>query len=246
MDGAGNLYGTVGGGLYGGAIFKLATDGTEHVLYSFCSQLKCADGAGPKGGLIFDGAGNLYGTTLWGGNTHCYNHQGCGTVFRLAPDGTETVLYAFCRKYRAGCPDGANPLTGMTADNAGNLYGTTANDNVFKLAPDDTLTVLHSFCLTDCKDGTNPQGGLIVDSTGNLYGTTYVAGAHGGGTVFKLAPDRKLTVLHSFTNCTESACPDGESPAAPLVMDSSGSIYGTTTSGGIDGGGVLFKLVPRQ
>ena len=127
MDAAGNLYGTtkVGGtggtgGAFGqGVVFKLAPDGTETVLYSFCSQANCTDGLQPFAGLIMDAAGNLYGTTLNGGIG-----SGSGVVFKLAPDGTQTVLYSFCSQ--ANCTDGLAPQAGLLMDAAGNLYGTTA------------------------------------------------------------------------------------------------------------------------
>jgi len=252
-DSAGNLYGTTnGGGQNGrGVVFRIAPDGTETVLYSFCSQYKCADGAAPFGGLIFDNAGNLYGTTYQGGHSSCYprRHSGCGTVFKLAPDGTETVLYAFCHKYKAGCPDGANPVAGLIADNAGNLYGTTVTgtDSLFKLAPDGTLTVLHAFCsLANCADGSGSRGALIADGAGNLYGTTHDGGVNSGGTVFELAPSGTFTVLHSFAYCSDLPCSDGDEPAAPLLMDGAGAIYGTTEYGGKGDWGLIFKLVPRQ
>src|ERR1700733_13624957 len=92
------------------------------VLYSFCQQPNCADGALPNGPLVADSAGNLYGTTYYGGSTNCFD--GCGTVFRLAPDGTETVSYAFCSKDTA-CPDGNNPDSPLILDSSGTLYGTT-------------------------------------------------------------------------------------------------------------------------
>jgi uncharacterized repeat protein (TIGR03803 family) len=124
MDGAGNLYGTTsaGGGTFGGVVFKLAPDGTETVLYSFCSQSGCADGSDPEAGLIMDGAGNLYGTTYSGGSA---GFAGRGVVFRLAPDGTETVLYSFCSQ--SNCADGSYPEAGLIMDGAGNLYGTTVS-----------------------------------------------------------------------------------------------------------------------
>src|SRR5262249_5258946 len=150
---------------------KLAPDGTETTLYSFCQKPNCADGSTPKAALISDSAGNLYGTT-WSGGAH----QG-GTVFMLTPAGKEKVLYSFCRK--AKCADGAQPYAGLLADGAGNLYGTTVTGGknnagtVFKIGPDGAETVLHSFCLSlGCGDGRNPYGGLIADSAGNLYGTT--------------------------------------------------------------------------
>jgi len=205
MDAAGNLYGTtvIGGagvdcgGPSCGVVFKLAPDGTQTVLYSFCPQSGCADGAGPRAGLIMDAAGNLYGTTKGGGA------GGTGVVFKLAPDGTETVLYSFCSQ--ANCTDGATPVAGLIMDAAGNLYGTTLSGGgtpnpdlpppsqgvVFALAPDGTETVLYSFCsqLPNCTDGARP-GAVIMDVAGNLDGTTALGGIAPGnsGVVFALTP----------------------------------------------------------
>ena len=121
LDQKGNLYGTTpGGGSDGyGAVFKLAPDGTETVLYSFMGG---NDGAAPFAGLLTDKKGNFYGTTAdGGGSDSCY--YGCGTVFKLAPDGTETVLYRFCSQLE--CADGTEPSDSLIVDKKGNLYGTT-------------------------------------------------------------------------------------------------------------------------
>jgi uncharacterized repeat protein (TIGR03803 family) len=189
-DAAGNLYGTtVRGGSTGctgsgcGTVFKLAPNGTETVLYTFQGGL---DGANPLGSLIADAAGNLYGTTENGGSTGCFNNGGCGTVFKIAPDGTETLLYAF-----QGGSDGINPEAGLVADASGNLYGTTTfggakmKGTVFRLAPNGTETVLYSF--QGKSDGGVPYAGLISDAAGNLYGTTEFGGVSKQyGVVFKI------------------------------------------------------------
>src|SRR5215469_2122652 len=203
-DKAGNLYGTTysGGGNAGcGIVFKLAPDGTESVLHVFGSG---RDGCNPWAGVVMDAAGNLYGTTVSGGGTGC-SPYGCGTVFKIATDGTETVLHAF-----ADVPDGANPYSPLLMDKAGNLYGTTeyggtnlpagSVGTVFKIAPDGTESVLHAF---DYTDGSYPTAGLIMDKAGNLFGTT----AWGSiiGAVFKLAPDGTETVLHTFTDVPDGA-----------------------------------------
>jgi uncharacterized repeat protein (TIGR03803 family) len=212
-------------------------------------------GAYPSSSLIFDKAGNLYGTTTDGGD--CYP---CGTVFELTPnlDGswTESVLHSF------NGSDGAYPAAGLIFDAGGNLYGTTYLGGqflcggsgcgvVFKLAPNQdgswTESVLHSF---NNRDGATPSSRLIFDKAGNLYGmTTDGGGAHGVGTVFKLAPNQDgswtESVLHSFNGS------DGASPAAGLIFDAGGNLYGTTYSGGqlLCGGsgcGVVFRLAPNQ
>ena len=169
-------------------MFKLAPGGTETVLYSFKAR---GDGAFPEAGLIADSAGNLYGTTEYGGASGCAGGAGCGTVFKLSPSGTETVLYSF-----TGGSDGGTPRAGLIADSSGNLYGTTYQGAacptapgftygcgvVFKLAPGGTETVLHS--LAGVPDGALSYAGLIADSAGNLYGTTLEGGASIDGAVF--------------------------------------------------------------
>jgi uncharacterized repeat protein (TIGR03803 family) len=125
-DTAGNLYGTtsIGGSHQCGTVFKLDTTGKETVLYSFCSVTRAEDGRNPHAGLIGDAAGNLYGTTLYGGSTACvWGNRGCGVVFKLDTNGNETVLYNFCSE--KNCTDGAVPYAGLVRDAAGNLYGTT-------------------------------------------------------------------------------------------------------------------------
>ncbi len=281
-DSAGNLYGTTGAGgstncFDGcGTVFRLAPDGTETVLHAFCSKdASCPDGEYPQSPLILDSFGNLYGTTASGGLTNCF--EGCGTVFKLAPDGTETVLYSFCS--RSGCADGAGPSGGVIMDRRGNLYGTTGTGGtvgtscnqygcgtVFKLAPDGKEKVLYSFCSQDsCADGFYPNGGLVRDRDGNLYGTTPYGGANsyncaylfGGnfcGTIFKVSPTGVETVLYSF--CSSPNCSDGAEPAAGVVLDKNGNLYGTATAGGtlnqncpsgvneIGSCGVVFELEP--
>jgi uncharacterized repeat protein (TIGR03803 family) len=213
---------------------------TYIVLHSFDN----ADGATPYAGLIRDTAGNLYGTTTYGGATStCSPPSGCGVVFKLSPTGTETVLHTF-----TGGADGGYPSAGLIQDAAGNLYGTTGGGGatstcnapygcgvVFKLSPTGAETVLHSF---DGADGAGPVAGLVRDAAGNLYGTTVSGGASGNGVVFKLSPTGAETVLHSFTGA------DGANPYASLVRDTTGNLYGTTYDGGAHGGGVVFKLSP--
>jgi uncharacterized repeat protein (TIGR03803 family) len=240
-DKNGNLYGTTaaggkgGGADGGGTVYQLAPDGTETVLYSFCSRTVCADGSGPQGGLIADKKGNLYGTTAGGGSGYtCGEQTGCGAVFKLARDGTESVLYSFCTL--ASCSDGRGPNATLI-DRAGNLYGTTSGGGaqnggtVFRIATDGTESVVYSFgSLTNCADGCDPLGNLIADTNGNLYGTTYQGGGtcpDGCGTVFKVAPDGTETVLHAFTGGS-----DGANPYAGLLGDKTGNLYGTTELGG--------------
>jgi uncharacterized repeat protein (TIGR03803 family) len=267
LDQKGDLYGVAGsGGAHKyGVVFEVTPQGKEIVLYNFCAQSGCADGRYPTAGLVFDQKGNLYGTTYWGGaykNSFC---GGCGVVFKLSPEGKETVLYRFCA--HGTCLDGANP-NGVVFDQNGNLYGTTNIGGVhelcalgtvgcgvvFKLTPQGKETVLYSFCALDgenCSDGQFPNTGLVFDQNGNLYSTTESGGASGTGTVFKLTPKGKEIVLHSF--CAQNNCTDGQAPLIGPIIDQKGNLYGTTDLGGgndycpsaPDGCGVVFKFTPK-
>ncbi|MGH6840231.1 MAG: choice-of-anchor tandem repeat GloVer-containing protein, partial [Methylocella sp.] len=247
-DSSGNLYGTTegGGASDSGTVFKLTPGGTETVLYSFCSVPSCSDGRFPSAGLIAGSNGNLFGTTAAGGASDF------GTVFKVTPGGTETVLYSF-----TGGGDGGVPEAGLIADSSVNLYGTTYAGGasfsgfcggggcgvVFKLSPGGTYTVLYRF--TGGNDGGTPFAGLIADTSGNLYGTASSGGASNDGVVFKLTPGGTETVLYSF----KAGPSDGAFPLAGLIADSSGNLYGTTESGGTGciaefGCGTVFKLSP--
>ena len=254
-DSAGNLYGTtLNGGAYsvvGGTVFKIDSAGQETVLYSFCAS-NCLDGQAPESGLVRDAAGNLFGTT-GGGGTHSD-----GTVFKVDTTGKETVLYNFCSVGGTSCTDGNFPFAGLIEDAAGNFYGTTerggANNKgtVFKVGTAGTETVLYSFCSTggfNCTDGSQPGAGLIEDAEGNLYGTTLFGGANftinfgqDSGTVFKLDTTGHETVLYSFCSVGGSNCTDGSNPAAGLIADAAGNLYGTTGSGGAGTDGTVFEL----
>jgi uncharacterized repeat protein (TIGR03803 family) len=272
FDQEGNLYGTTerGGAQidgYGtGVVFRVSPQGKETVLYTFCPQTGCTDGNWPLDGLVFDQKGDLYGTTYYGGA------YGNGTVFKLTPKGKEAVLYSFCPQGGFSCTDGEGPWAGVVFDQKGNLYGTTLKGGaaynsdcdfgcgvVFKVSPEGNETVLYSFCeQANCADGAQPYAGVVLDQKGNLYGTTYSGGNNknricdpaGCGLVFKLTPEGKETVLHRF--CAESKCVDGLGPAAGVVFDQKGNLYGTTYSGGAysnrtcsSGCGVVFKLTPK-
>jgi uncharacterized repeat protein (TIGR03803 family) len=207
------------------------------------------DGYGPYVGLIFDSVGNLYGTTFWGGA------YGFGTVFRLSPNENGGWTEKVVNSFNADGTDGYRPDAGLIFDQAGNLYGTTYSGGahgdygtVFKLARNSnggwTESVIHSFN-NDGTDGHEPAAGLIFDPPGNIYGTTYYGGAYDYGTVFKLArnSDGGWTerVLHSFNN--DGA--DGYEPAAALIFDQAGSLYGTTPNGGAYDSGTVFQLTPN-
>lgn len=256
LDSAGNLYGTtVGGGAYGqGTVFELTPNSngrwTEHVLHDFAGG---KDGAAPYAGPIFDAAGNLYGTTRYGGAS------GSGTVFQLTPDSnshwSERVLHQF-----TGGKDGGEPWSGVILDSSGNLYGTTSGGGnssdcaysscgvVFELTPSANggwqEKVLHSFT---GKDGGSPLASLVFDGRGNLYGTTDWDSVYLGGTVFELnhGSNGEWTehVLHRFSRGS-----DGAHPVAGLILGAASHLYGTTEFGGelgaCGGGGcgVVFEL----
>jgi uncharacterized repeat protein (TIGR03803 family) len=256
FDKAGNLFGTTAGGgdSNHGTVFELTppaagkTGWIEQVLYSFAgSENAGPDGADPDADLIFDKAGNLYGTTN-GGGTH-----GRGTVFELMPPAagqtgwTEQVLHSF-----GGHNDGTNPDAGLIFDEAGNLYGTTGfNGTVFELMPPATRQtgwteqVLHRFTGRG-GDGASPYAGLIFDGAGNLYGTTVSGGGFNQGTVFELTPPAAgksgwtERILHSFP----AFGTDGAAPEAGLIFDRAGNLYGTTNGGGTHGHGTVFELMP--
>jgi uncharacterized repeat protein (TIGR03803 family) len=191
----------------------LDTGHRETVLHAF----KGIDGATPYGALVLDGAGNVYGTTSAGGDA------GLGTVFKVDPQGVETVLYSF-----TGSPDGANPYAGLVMDNSGNLYGTAENGGafgfgtVFKIDASGIETVLHSFAGSPT-DGADPKARLIVDQNGNLYGTTFTGGSSNSGTVFKIDTTGTEIILYNFTGGS-----DGGNPFGGVTLDANGLLYGTT------------------
>ena len=261
FDRAGNLYGTTsfGGAYTDGTVFELSPNGTGgfiyHLLYSFNPNI--GDGVNPYGALVFDNAGNLYGTTYGGGGGKY------GTVFELSPQAggvwTESIVHSF--KPQQG--DGRNPYAGLMIDGKGNLYGTTSQGGsgttcgssgcgtVFELIPRGggvwTEKILHSFD-GGTIDGESPVASVVLH-TGKLYGTTQVGGSGGSvnsGTVFELAPDGSggwtETILHSFTN----GGVDGYNPDAAVVFDSAGNLYGTTNAGGANGYGTVFELSPNS
>ena len=233
MDGAGNLYGTpAGGGTNGyGTVFTINAAGTESVVYSFKGGT--TDGDSPFGQLVMDSAGNLYGTTSGGGA------NGDGTVFKITAAGTESVLHSFV----GGTTDGQQPIAGLVMDSAGNLYGTTSfggeNDDgtVFKISAGGTASILYSF-KGGTTDGKVPDSGVIMDGAGNLYGTTSMGGANGDGTVYEISAAGTESILHSFDGYPT----DGQLPWAGLAMDNAGNLYGTTTEGGANDDGTVFKI----
>ncbi len=241
LDGSGNLYGTtVVGGTYAcGTVFKLAPQASppwqETVLYSFGCF---ADGKNPHGGVTFDPAGNLDGTTTSGGSGPSCGSSGCGVVFQLSP-ATEKVLHSF-----TGGSDGFGPGGGVTFDGSRHLYGTTPDGGtysqgvVYEVAPSGRERVVHAF--TGGKDGGVGSLGLLLLESGSLYGVTEEGGAHGFGTAFKLSESGKrqpLSTLYAF-----KGKPDAASPYGGLVADAAGDLFGTTYYGGTNGIGTVFEL----
>lgn len=222
---------------------------TQDLLYIFAGG---NDGAFPNGNLIFDTAGNLYGTTVGGGGV-C-DGSNCGTVFPLTPnsDGgwTESVLHAF-----TGGSDGVLPNGGLVFDTAGNLYGTTDSGGVtygccgtvFEMSPIAggwTKRVIYTFNSGSGQDGGDPNGSMIFDQAGNLYGVAALGGLYGGGIVFELkrAADGiwHEQILHNFGNGE-----DGLNPVCNLIFDAEGNLYGTTSHGGAHSAGIVFELARR-
>jgi uncharacterized repeat protein (TIGR03803 family) len=215
---------------------------TFTVLHSFTGG---ADGANPSEGLVVDSAGNLYGTTYDGGTGNCNqgSQQGCGTVFKVTNQGTETVLYSF-----QGGSDGEFPWAGLGLDNKGRLFGTTVDGGlgfgiVFSLDESGIEHILHRF--TGAKDGAYPYASLTLDRAGHLFGTSTAGGnlhcgdvSKGCGTLFELHASRGA-VFHSFAG----APADGNSPGyGAVVIDSSGNLYGTTGEGGSANYGTVYKV----
>jgi uncharacterized repeat protein (TIGR03803 family) len=266
FDANGNLYGVTyfagdpDEGICCGVVFQLASDGAEgwnfNVIHTFTGS--DFDGEAPSGSVVFDAAGNMYGTTQIGGAGFC------GVVYELKPmpDGRweEKILHHF-NNYRNGViNDGCMPSSYLVFDKQGNIYGTTqrtgASDcatnagcgTVFELSPQAngtwSETQIHRFPNTGTTDGIGPYGGLVFDIAGNLWGTTQAGGTTGQGTVFELTPAEdgkwKERVAFNFTGDDT-----GWFPVAGLTPDSAGNLYGTTFYGGRGGVGVVFGLTPH-
>lgn len=260
VEGAdGNFYGTTAfGGANKGSVCDSEGCGTVFqlspifpykltVLYSFCAQNGCADGASPYAGLVQGIDGNFYGTTAGGGTDRSY-----GTIFKITPEGSLTTIHTF------DLSDGDGP-NGLVQGSDGNLYGTTGagganNDSncgnfgcgtAFKLRPTFPyqLTTLYNFCShAHCPDGAQPFAAMVLATDGSFYGTTYAGGSQSNaGTLFRITAEGALTTLHSF--CSQVGCPDGALPAAALLQAADGKFYGSTPVGGSNyEDGVLFKI----
>jgi uncharacterized repeat protein (TIGR03803 family) len=249
-DASGNLYGTAqaGGSANKGTVFKLTKPTSAGAAWKMTTLLTFtgANGAQPVASLVFDKAGNLYGTALSGGS-------GYGLVFELSPPKPgklawkQTILLTFTSA------NGANPQGGLIFDASGNLYGTTilggpgtANaGTVFRLSPPAAgKTVWTQATLTTFDGGTGgarPAGNLVFDSDGNLYGTT-VAGGSGDGTVFQLTPPAGSIPPWNLNTIFQFDGTNGNAPYAGPLIDSGGNLYGTTAAGGKSGDGLVYRL----
>lgn len=236
FDKAGNLYGvTYQGGLYGyGIVFKLSLSGgtwTETILHNFAGYPK--DGTYPVGGLSFDAAGNMYGTTYQGGS-HNY-----GSVFQMVLSKGKWTLKVI-HSFAAG-NSGDYPVGGITVGKNGYFYGVTIyggatyNDGtVYRLFQARGAWVAQSvYLFSGGTNGTNPYSGLTMDAAGNLFGTTYYGGATNVGTVYELKAGKNNKYSHSLLYSFKGGNTDGAYPYyAPLTLDSKGNLYGTTYQGG--------------
>ena len=249
QDQSGNLYGIADQGPGGaGVVFKLSPDGEQTLLHSFQGGFNLKPKA-PTGGILMDESGNIFGTTLFGGNGlpqfHC-SQFGCGTVFQLDPAGKLHVLHKFTGL------DGTQPFGPLVQDRDGNLYGVSefggdrscpdprfegvGCGTVFRLSKTRELTVLHTF--RGGPDGSSPQPGLLLDSAGSLYGTTFQGGKSERGIVFKISKKGRYTTLHRFTQ------KEGKNPNGGLVSDPAGNLYGSAELGGAHDQGSVFQLTP--
>jgi len=232
----GNFYGTTGWppacSVPCGTIFKITVAGTLTTLDYFPAP----SGHGPDDplfGLTLAMDGNFYGTSYGGGDSYIDMCRlvGCGTIFKVTPAGTLTLLH----KLDVSGSEGINPFAGLIQAVDGDLYGEVTS-NIFKITRDGSLTVLNSI---EDGDGFIPQGGLVQAADGNFYGTTVEGGTNSLGAVFKITAAGTLTSLHSFDGA------DGASPYAGLVQGTDGNFYGTTASGGANGLGTVFKMTPE-
>jgi uncharacterized repeat protein (TIGR03803 family) len=251
-DGTSPLYGVAqfGGKNGKGIAFELTPKARGHwaerVIYDFCAEPDCTDGANPAHDLLFDTAGTLFGVTSGGGG------HDSGVVFKLSPSPgsawKENVLHSFCSAQ--DCADGNTPSGGLIMDATGNLFGVTAFGGylpcrggigcgtAYKIAPGASYSVVHAFCSeVDCADGELPQGQLTIDASYKLYGTTQVGGAHQGGTLFQISAN-EYQVLFDFCS---GACQTATEPIDGAILDSDGKFLGTA-GGGNAGLGVVYQL----
>ena len=249
MTGNGNFYGTTtcDNGCteapFDGTIFEITSSDTYILLHTFVGT----DGSGAYSNMTLGSDGNLYGTTIYGGNLSLCGGLGCGTVFKITPKGNFTQLYVF-----QGGSDGSNPIGRLIQGSNGNFYGTTAyggnynitssgGGTVFEITSAGKLTTLYSFCSqAGCPDGANPYGGVTQISNGTIYGTNTYGGANTYGTLFKLV-GKKLTTLYNF--CSLPNCADGTYPYGGLIQASDGNFYGTTLGASAASEGTVYEFI---
>lgn len=257
----GNFYGTTGyGGATGsGTIFKVTPAGVLTVLHTFDARVG-TDGNNVEGyassSLIKGGDGNFYGANYFGGAS------GNGTVYRVTPTGTVTVLHTFSAsttndEQNEVNTDGVYPQ-GLVLSSDGNFYGTTfegganGTGTVFKITTDGALTTLKVFdayvtgsASLSNASGAQPTSVPTQGNDGNFYGVTLAGGAAGQGTVYKITPAGGLTTLHDFTATGDNGVnADGSTVYEGLTKGSDGSFYGTTSQGGSGGSGVVYRITP--
>jgi uncharacterized repeat protein (TIGR03803 family) len=239
-----NSYGTTFLAL--ASILMLATSSQAGSQFRVLHSFHCdPNGCGPTGGLVFDTAGKLYGTTGGGGDAEA-------TIFRLSP--TSDGRWSYSLLYTLTISQGSAVEPSLTLDSAGNLYGTSINGgahdfgSVFELSPDPTtsefwtLTVLHSFD-PFVNDGSAPWDKVILDKLGDVFGTTRDMGANGGGIVFRLTPGTRGKWTESILHDFPATAHDGGQSYAELIEDGTGNLYGTTSGGGTrNGDGTVFEL----
>jgi uncharacterized repeat protein (TIGR03803 family) len=257
IDSSGNLYGAMGSGQHKyGAIAELSPSSmgwTYTALYSFC-VFQC--GFSPPAPPVWDGKGNLFGTTTFGGITQppCYDSRGCGIAFEMTPSKDGTWAYHILHRFGSYATDGLAPYGGLVMDTSGNFYGTTigggahGDGTVFKIVFTHgqwKKTTVYDFP-PNCAEGCGPGTTLVFDKAGNLYGSDggglENCGGYPCGEVFKLTPQKngrwKYTALYKFTGGTDGAGPND------VIVDDKAYIFGTTFSGGRYNAGVAFEITP--
>ena len=222
----GLLYGTALTNSKGfGAVFSVTTSGTVKVLHSF--EGYPTDGAGPYASLVKGRDGNLYGATFNGGPSNA------GTVYRLTPEGSFTILYAF-----KGMSDGAGPFAALVQAADDSFYGTTRTGAIYKVSPGGAFAVVHQ--MNAETEGETVDSALALGTDGNLYGTARGGGPTDRGTVLRVTPGGAVTVLHAFEGKA-----DGDAPESGLITGADGSFYGTTAGAyGARNGGRVFRITP--
>lgn len=218
-----------------GTVFRITTGGSLTSLHSFTGS----DGSQVYARVVQAENQELYGSASGGDNDACPG--GCGTIYKMTPNGVLTMLHSF------NGTDGAAPVGGLIQTANGTLYGETnlggANNHgaIYKITPNGALTTVYSFCSqSHCADGAGPSADMVQANDGDFYGTTQSGGAGGQGTIFKITPGGTLTILHHF--CSQSGCTDGAKPEGGLTQATNGDFYGTTLNGGAYNSGTVYSL----